>query len=775
VAINFSNPEDYISGAFGSTPTSTGVTTQQIINNPFQNPVDPGVDFDPNSSVNRGILNTPDPTQPKPPSLLQRFLGPQMQMARTGFYTPGNDYTGTSNTILRKGAHAAVADRLAKIQFVAGTSGGMQNRVAYIQYWSKSSVEQKTTAPRVTETSVKLSPSNLANTVNGLTTPSGQPLPPAQAPAQATLESCSGLNATAGQFNSLGGSFQGSPEALVNDFGLLTPRAEQELAKYESQYNTVANDPRYGQKFLSSISPENTPARLRERVRGESDDGLPAEANLGDAARIIAAAGANAAQSVTNNIYTPNGCQAALQSQSDVLLASARPEVFPLAPPQSVPPGVQILPAPRSGQFDTPSTIAPSVQPTQPIPQQKVIPDPTVPGQLPPWSFPSGQSIRGVPGGNFTPSGSSQLPPWSFPTGPLLNANPGTPSQTPQSNQAVWQFLFNPEELQLESGPDYNRAETWGVSDPENSGQPLSWRSNKNRKLTFGKVLLTGYVLGRRVDSLERGLQQLFMARSGPGMDGPPVLEFVWGVRKFGPCVIQNVRVRERAWDAGVLVNAEVSFDLEQVPEWTINDGAVDIARPGRQSLVNDPLLPRNQPEATPPPSTGATPPAKDQPGGGGGRPDPLASQTYDQRKCQRAYFYAGLFKQFESKINNQGAGRFRPSFTNILFATREETRRISSEFLVKYQDAVQELGSDFSSPSEATRIYSRIENILNPNRPEGRLDGNQIKSYVNGYISEAFRKAETIYKNSTKCPGTSGAAVLQRQTPSALSNPTNL
>jgi hypothetical protein len=158
--------------------------------------------------------------------------------------------------------------------------------------------------------------------------------------------------------------------------------------------------------------------------------------------------------------------------------------------------------------------------------------------------------------------------------------------------EGVWQFLFNPEELQMEYGPEFNRAESWGVSDPKNSGQPLSWRSNKNKKLIFSKVLLHGYTFGKRVEKLEKGLEDLFMTRSGVGSDGPPVLEFVWGKRVFGPCVIQNIRVKEESWDNGVLVNAEVSFELEKVPEWTINDGFVDITRPGRQPVINDPLLP---------------------------------------------------------------------------------------------------------------------------------------------------------------------------------------
>lgn len=249
-------------------------------------------------------------------------------------------------------------------------------------------------------------------------------------------------------------------------------------------------------------------------------------------------------------------------------------------------------------------------------------------------------------------------------SGKIVSANPsgitimGPVSgvvSAPDPTDAVWMFLFNPEELQLSSGPDYNRAETWGVSDPNNSGQPLSWRSNRNRKLSFGKVLLHGYTFGKRVDTLEAGLQQLFMARDGEnGSDGPPVLEFVWGKRIFGPCVIQNVQVREKAWDKGILVNAEVSFELEQVPEWTINDGEVDILRPGRQPLVNDPILPQgqyNQPKGDP---DGNEPPAS-KPGGGNPQPTSknnptlcnaalVAGQNF-QKVVNLSDKYTGLFK----------------------------------------------------------------------------------------------------------------------------------
>lgn len=256
----------------------------------------------------------------------------------------------------------------------------------------------------------------------------------------------------------------------------------------------------------------------------------------------------------------------------------------------------------------------------------------------------------------------------SRPTGPnvfqrlgsIFSANPGgsvapawqnpffTPPAAPSPDGAVWQFLFNPEELQLSSGPDFNRAETWGVSDPDNSGQPLSWRSNKNRKLTFGKVLLHGYTFGKRVDSLESGLQALFTARDGNnGSDGPPVLEFVWGQRVFGPCVIQNIQVRERAWDKGLLVNAEVSFELEQVPEWTINDGFVDVLRPGRQSTVNDPLATSNKDDG----GGGDKEEKKNEPGGGGGKPNATLSQ------CKNLSSDVKVWNDREYEINKKKSG----------------------------------------------------------------------------------------------------------------------
>ena len=190
----------------------------------------------------------------------------------------------------------------------------------------------------------------------------------------------------------------------------------------------------------------------------------------------------------------------------------------------------------------------------------------------------------------------------------------GSPASLP-TGEMMWQFLFNPSELELEVGPEFKNAETWGVSDTGNSGQPLHWSHNKNALLKFNSVLLNGFIFGRKVEVLEQGLIELFMARDGEGQHGPHVLEFVWGKRVFGPCVIKNINVKEKMWDEGEVVNAELSFTLEQVPEWTINDGFVDVARPGRIGLQGDPTDPTSSPSSpndnsNQPPNTPAPDPA---------------------------------------------------------------------------------------------------------------------------------------------------------------------
>ena len=167
-----------------------------------------------------------------------------------------------------------------------------------------------------------------------------------------------------------------------------------------------------------------------------------------------------------------------------------------------------------------------------------------------------------------------------------------------ERSSAAWQFLFNPSQLNLSVGPNFKKSETWGVSDEANSGTPLHWTGNKNAELKFSKVLLNGYVFGKRVEELEQGLIELFMkSPTNDAKHGPRVLEFVWGKKSFGPCVIKDITISEKMWDEGLLVNAEANFTLEKVPEWTINDGYVSTYDASAQETIGTPT------KKNPPPS----------------------------------------------------------------------------------------------------------------------------------------------------------------------------
>jgi hypothetical protein len=209
--------------------------------------------------------------------------------------------------------------------------------------------------------------------------------------------------------------------------------------------------------------------------------------------------------------------------------------------------------------------------------------------------------------------------------------------------QGAWQFLFNPNQLSLNIGPKYKETSAWGVAGDANGGQPLHWTSNKNPQLKFSKVLLNGYVFGRQVESLEQGLIELFMKNpSGNSSHGPQVLEFVWGQRTFGPCVIKDIQIEEKMWDNGLLVNADVSFTLEKIPEWTINDGQVSVY----DSSTIDPLV---TPEATPNNTPPSEPDSKEktQPQDLGVK---IAESIYSQKECNTGRYTA---KNFETLFND--------------------------------------------------------------------------------------------------------------------------
>jgi hypothetical protein len=300
----------------------------------------------------------------------------------------------------------------------------------------------------------------------------------------------------------------------------------------------------------------------------------------------------------------------------------------------------------------------------------------------------------------------------------------GSEASSAPAGEKMWQFLFNPSELELEVGPEFKNAEVWGVSDKGNSGQPLHWSHNKNAQLKFNSVLLNGFVFGRKVEVLEQGLIELFMARDGEGQHGPHVLEFVWGKRVFGPCVIKNVNIKEKMWDEGEVVNAEVSFTLEQVPEWTINDGFVDVARPGRQQLAANPV-----PGAAGAAGAAGAPGAGGDPAGpgGGGAPDQKPPQKQDPttggsayRTCQKVYEFAEVFSQVEISGNLAKANYSRSNGVVLI-------NELFRKYEAAYSQGNSSVGTDFISRVPAQQKPPSIRKSLDSMITAGAMFEKQV------------------------------------------------
>ena len=304
----------------------------------------------------------------------------------------------------------------------------------------------------------------------------------------------------------------------------------------------------------------------------------------------------------------------------------------------------------------------------------------------------------------------------------------------------MWQFLFNPSELVLSAGPKFKATETWGVSDEANTGQPLHWTNNSNAKLQFSKVLLNGYIFGKKVESLEQGLFKLFLENpTNDAKHGPRVLEFVWGKRSFGPCVIKDIRVEEKMWDEGCLVSAEVSFTLEKVPEWTINDGQVSTFDPTAHPVQGDTAV-RNTREA-------ATTDAEDK----AQEPPPKAEPEQTSKP---------VCKKLATAVNNsvelldifEYIADEASSDANPLVFWREDISAINGYERAYSQysnwlQRVQLADSTATYPSKCGREYfgqKRTELSLQP----GYINGKEKKAFSKKIILEMKSCVNTVSKN---------------------------
>lgn len=129
------------------------------------------------------------------------------------------------------------------------------------------------------------------------------------------------------------------------------------------------------------------------------------------------------------------------------------------------------------------------------------------------------------------------------------------------SDQVVYQFLYNPEEIQWNRKANYAAAPASATSTPSQQ-----YLYTEGRTYRFQGLLLQSYCEGKSLRSLLEGLQALMVVDPQGNSFAPKQVSFVWGSYRVGPCVITDLQVTESAWLGGETAEARVDLTLIELP-----------------------------------------------------------------------------------------------------------------------------------------------------------------------------------------------------------------
>jgi hypothetical protein len=205
------------------------------------------------------------------------------------------------------------------------------------------------------------------------------------------------------------------------------------------------------------------------------------------------------------------------------------------------------------------------------------------------------------------------------------------------------------------------------------------------------------------------------------------------------------------------VVNAELSFTLEQVPEWTINDGFVDVARPGRLSTEGSAATPGSSASN---PSGNASPSGANSNPGGGGQPNQKPTgqngltPTEFYQKCQRAAVYADQFYQIQQKSKPTGS------------ETKTIVVNVRGEYNSLYNKARGDLGSELTSRSTYPNADSRNLMVATDTSMKSEDAKTGLNALTRNYSAamSMVQNAADSSRQAAKQFSTSPACVTERQ-----------
>lgn len=131
-----------------------------------------------------------------------------------------------------------------------------------------------------------------------------------------------------------------------------------------------------------------------------------------------------------------------------------------------------------------------------------------------------------------------------------------------KKEKPLWLFLVNPATLDYQDSAEYNE-----VSPLASKVKVRQYSGSSGARLTISDLLLSTYCLGKSLKPLTEGIQALLKAKPEENKFSPPVLLFRWGTKRFGPCVLTDVKWTESAWLGGEAARIKMSLTLEEVPK----------------------------------------------------------------------------------------------------------------------------------------------------------------------------------------------------------------
>lgn len=132
----------------------------------------------------------------------------------------------------------------------------------------------------------------------------------------------------------------------------------------------------------------------------------------------------------------------------------------------------------------------------------------------------------------------------------------------PTVENAVWEFLSNPQSLKLSGQTKYDDAGTFGAN-----VQDQTYGTSSGLTLDVSDIMLETYRYGKTSRPLLEGIDKLRKPDISKGIFAPKVLSFIFGEFRFSPCVIAGgINWNETAWLNGLTARATLSFSLLQLP-----------------------------------------------------------------------------------------------------------------------------------------------------------------------------------------------------------------